>query len=82
MMTSDPHTREAFVWIWLPGETQPVVAGKLEADNGIIHFNGSRNACIFWFGLQKRDRLIHKALFQFHVAVHQQQIIPFTIQIT
>ena len=30
---------EAFVWIWLPGETQPVVAGKLEAENGFIHFN-------------------------------------------
>ena len=27
------------VWIWLPGETQPVVAGKLEADNGFIRFN-------------------------------------------
>lgn len=37
MMTSKP--REAFVWIWLPGETEPVVAGKLEADNGTIHFN-------------------------------------------
>ena len=31
--------REAFVWLWLPGETQPVVAGKLEADNGNIRFN-------------------------------------------
>lgn len=31
--------REAFVWIWLPGETNPVVAGKLEADKGSIHFN-------------------------------------------
>ena len=39
MMTSKPHNREAYVWIWLPGETQPVVAGKLEADNSIIHFN-------------------------------------------
>jgi serine/threonine-protein kinase HipA len=39
MMTSDPHNKEAFVWIWLPGETQPVVAGKLEADNGMVHFN-------------------------------------------
>jgi serine/threonine-protein kinase HipA len=39
MMTSKPQNREAFVWIWLPGETQPVVAGKLEADNGTIHFN-------------------------------------------
>lgn len=38
-MTSKFHNKEAFVWIWLPGETQPVVAGKLEADNGTIHFN-------------------------------------------
>lgn len=37
-MTSK-KTNEAFVWIWLPGETQPVVTGKLEADNGLIHFN-------------------------------------------
>jgi serine/threonine-protein kinase HipA len=43
MMTSNPHNKEAFVWIWLPGETQPVVAGKLEADNGIIHFNYGRS---------------------------------------
>lgn len=39
MMISKPLNSEAFVWIWLPGETQPVVAGKLEADNGRIHFN-------------------------------------------
>jgi len=39
MMTSKPHNTEAFVWIWLPGETQPVVAGKLDAANGTIHFN-------------------------------------------
>ena len=37
-MTSKKNN-EAFVWIWLPGETQPVVSGKLEAENGFIHFN-------------------------------------------
>ena len=31
--------KEAFVWIWLPGETEPVVAGRLEADDGNILFN-------------------------------------------
>ncbi len=31
--------KEAFVWIWLPEKTQPVVAGRLEADNGNILFN-------------------------------------------
>lgn len=30
---------EAYAWIWLPGETNPVVAGRLEADNGHILFN-------------------------------------------
>ncbi|MBU0995301.1 MAG: type II toxin-antitoxin system HipA family toxin [Proteobacteria bacterium] len=38
-MTSEHRHQEAFVWIWLPGETQPVVAGKLETDSGAIHFN-------------------------------------------
>lgn len=37
-MTSKKE-REAFVWIWLPDETEPVVAGRLEADNGNILFN-------------------------------------------
>lgn len=37
-MTSKSNN-EAFVWIWLPGETQPVVAGKLESDGEFIHFN-------------------------------------------
>jgi serine/threonine-protein kinase HipA len=27
------------VWIWLPGETSPVVAGKLSADQAVIRFN-------------------------------------------
>ena len=31
--------REAFVWIWLPDETEPVVAGRLEAENSNILFN-------------------------------------------
>lgn len=39
-MTSRSGEREAFVWIWLPEATQPVVAGKLEADDqGSIQFN-------------------------------------------
>jgi serine/threonine-protein kinase HipA len=39
MMTSRESNKEAFVWIWLPKEIQPVVAGKLEDDNGTILFN-------------------------------------------
>ncbi len=37
LKTSD---KEAFVWIWLPQATEPVVAGKLEADaQGNVQFN-------------------------------------------
>ena len=37
-MTSNSD-QEAFVWIWLPEESEPVVAGRLEADNGNLLFN-------------------------------------------
>ena len=35
--------KEAFVWIWLPDETQPIVAGRLDADNGNVLFNYGRS---------------------------------------
>lgn len=35
--------KEAFVWIWLPDETDPVVAGRVEADNGNLFFNYGRS---------------------------------------
>ena len=39
-MTSNTTDKEAFVWIWLPEATEPVVAGKLEADDqGNVQFN-------------------------------------------
>lgn len=39
MMTSKDQYKEGYVWIWLPGETKPVVAGKLEADGDTLTFN-------------------------------------------
>ena len=40
MMTSSTADNEAFVWIWLPEATDPVVAGKLETDDqGNVQFN-------------------------------------------
>ena len=40
MMTSSNADKEAYVWIWLPEVTEPVVAGKLEADDqGSVQFN-------------------------------------------
>lgn len=40
-MTSDYSNpdREAFVWIWLPGAAEPVVAGRIELEGGIYTFN-------------------------------------------
>lgn len=40
MTTSNTTDKEAYVWIWLPNAIDPVVAGKLEADNqGNVQFN-------------------------------------------
>lgn len=39
MITSKAHYKEAYVWIWLPNETEPVIAGKLEADDDKLRFN-------------------------------------------
>lgn len=39
-MTSE---REAYVWVWLPGETEPVVAGRLEVIDGEIRFAYGRS---------------------------------------
>lgn len=40
MMTSSAENyTEAFVWIWLPGKTAPVVAGKLSVDGSSLVFN-------------------------------------------
>ena len=39
-MTSSP--REAYVWIWLPNEVAPVVAGKLTAEKSRMIFNYGR----------------------------------------
>jgi len=51
-MTSDvPHPREAFVWTWLPGETAPVVAGRLVPD-------GARNQFIYGRSYRERPNAI------------------------
>lgn len=43
-MTSDPfRPREAFVWIWLPGKTSPVVAGRVQAEGNRFLFTYGRS---------------------------------------
>ena len=39
MISNQSGYSEAFVWIWLPGATEPVVAGKLTADADKLIFN-------------------------------------------
>jgi len=39
MSSKLPTYDEAFVWVWLPGATEPVVAGRLHAHNEIVIFN-------------------------------------------
>lgn len=38
-MTTSKNYDEAFVWIWLPGEEKPVVAGRLEKEEQSLIFN-------------------------------------------
>lgn len=40
-MTSEPT--EAFVWTWLPGAEEPVVAGRLELAGGTVDYNYGRS---------------------------------------
>ena len=43
-MTSKPSSpHEAFVWIWLPGRTEPVVAGRVRAEAEHLVFNYGRS---------------------------------------
>ncbi len=43
MISEKSGNRQAFVWIWLPGATEPVVAGKLSAygDTLVFHYGRS-----------------------------------------
>ncbi len=42
-MTSKPRHQEAYVWVWLPGATEPVVAGRLARDGENLIFNYGRS---------------------------------------
>ncbi len=42
-MTSKPRHDEAYVWVWLPGATEPVVAGRLARDGQNLLFNYGRS---------------------------------------
>lgn len=58
-------TSEAFIWIWLPGQREPVVCGKLSAENNRYGFIYGRsylerpNA----IALDPRELPLHEAIF-------------------
>ncbi len=43
MISKNKTYDEAYVWIWLPGQTTPVVAGKLTMNGDTIFFNYGRS---------------------------------------
>lgn len=43
MSSEVPKYDEAYVWAWLPGATEPVVAGRLHAHEGTVTFNYGRS---------------------------------------
>lgn len=49
---SDKTAKEAFVWIWLPNETRPVVAGRLE----VVSSTGRSNI-LFNYGKSYLERV-------------------------
>jgi serine/threonine-protein kinase HipA len=42
-MISETRHKEAYVWVWLPGETRPIVAGRLAAAGDQLVFNYGRS---------------------------------------
>ncbi|HEV7770654.1 MAG TPA: type II toxin-antitoxin system HipA family toxin [Solirubrobacterales bacterium] len=48
-MTSEPA--QAFVWVWLPGATDPVVAGRLDSEGEVLTFTYGRSY------LEREDRI-------------------------
>ena len=50
--TKKNQKKEAFVWIWLPEETQPIVAGRLEAD-----YSHGRGDVLFNYGKSYLERI-------------------------
>ncbi len=42
-MSSDPDYKDAYVWVWLPGGTQPVVAGHISKAGDRLVFNYGRS---------------------------------------
>ncbi|TCU03748.1 type II toxin-antitoxin system HipA family toxin [Rhizobium sullae] len=68
-MTSKADATEAFVWMWLPGATEPVVAGRLDQD-------GER--LLFTYGASYRRRKNAISIYEPELPIQQGVIAPIS----
>jgi serine/threonine-protein kinase HipA len=66
-MTSEPRPREAYVWVWLPGAVDPVVAGRLEPVGPLLNFTYARSY------LEREDRI---SLYEPELPLVEREISP------
>ena len=66
-MTSKADATEAFVWMWLPGATEPVVAGRLDQD-------GER--LLFTYGASYRRRKSAIPIYEPELPLQEGVIAP------
>lgn len=66
-MTSKSDATEAFVWMWLPGATEPVVAGRLDQD-------GER--LLFTYGVSYRRRKNAISVYEPELPIREGVIAP------
>src|SRR6056297_2086666 len=67
MMTSKADASEAYVWIWLPGETEPVVAGRLTQDGDHL---------LFTYGASYRERQDAIPIYEPELPLQRGTIAP------
>ncbi|MFN7103369.1 MAG: type II toxin-antitoxin system HipA family toxin [Pseudorhizobium sp.] len=66
-MTSKADAIEAFVWIWLPGATEPVVAGRLDQDGDRL---------LFTYGASYRGRKNAIPIYEPELPLQEGAIAP------
>ncbi|QXC49425.1 type II toxin-antitoxin system HipA family toxin [Agrobacterium salinitolerans] len=66
-MTSKADATEAFVWSWLPGATEPVVAGRLDQDGDRL---------LFTYGASYRRRKSAISLYEPELPLQEGTIAP------
>lgn len=67
MMTSKGDASEAYVWIWLPGETEPVIAGRLKQDGDRL---------LFTYGASYRERQNAIPIYEPELPLQRGTIAP------